>query len=280
MIEIFTFKERKVLNELFQTKKNLSTPFCFKSNVKWVIPKWFKKRKGGTKTGSKMVAYVEDFLKIQISDSNRWVASILGACIREGQAKNMVNGNYIESPTHTRTPQTLWIYLAELSGPSTPWKQDETGMWWGVLWAKRRACHRWMKAYSLLPAFYVSQDCKIALVSFTFSKVNVCMCEFACVTASVRECARVRARILPLGLNCMQDMGLSWAGKWATTPSPSESSLTKTCSLYTDTPQDHHQECTHINTKKVQLRLNNENIEPEWDFPRSSRIFLPTLVWV
>lgn len=34
--------------------------------------------------------------------------------------------------------------------------------------------------------------------------------------------------LLPLGLKAMQQMGFSWAGKWATMPSLSESSLTRT----------------------------------------------------
>lgn len=34
--------------------------------------------------------------------------------------------------------------------------------------------------------------------------------------------------LLPLGLKAMQQMGFSWAGKWATMPSLSESSLTST----------------------------------------------------
>lgn len=38
---------------------------------------------------------------------------------------------------------------------------------------------------------------------------------------------------LPLGLNAMQDIGLSCAGKCAITPSPSESSLTRTWNIYT-----------------------------------------------
>ena len=78
------------------------------------------------------------------------------------------------------------------------------------------------------------------LVKSPSSEINVCVCE--CV--------------LPLGLNCMQDMGLSWAGKWATTPSPSDSSLTKTWSKYTHTQK-------HTETLFQTIRTFN----PKWDFP-------------
>lgn len=109
----------------------------------------------------------------------------------------------------------------------------------------------------------------IALLLFMASKL-------ARVLLRKTECVSVCACkwVLPLGLNCMQDMGLSWAGKWATTPSPSESSLTRTWSTYTDT---HARTRTHAvppsphtgreGEKNPNHFLTMRTLNPEWDFP-------------
>lgn len=84
-------------------------------------------------------------------------------------------------------------------------------------------------SFSLLIKFHHMHINTCKYISVNFNRCAVSVLCWGSVTHCKREC-------LPLGLNAIQDMGLSWAGKWATTPSPSESSLTSTY-RYT---QKHH----------------------------------------
>ncbi len=58
---------------------------------------------------------------------------------------------------------------------------------------------------------------------------------------------------LPLGLNAMQDIGLSCAGKCAITPSPSESSLTRTWNIYTQKTHNKATVSWRSYTNKIRL---------------------------